>query len=97
MVHLVHDPAGLRAMRGLEGDFAQLLRASALQVYRWDGQSRRTDNGGTVLGRPLRTTRSTRWSAIRRSAVSVPRAICACSGGTRFSEAVCGWISACTF
>ena len=31
MVHLVHDPAGLRAMRGLEGDFAQLLRASALQ------------------------------------------------------------------
>lgn len=50
MVHLVHDPAGLRAMRGLEGDFAQLLRASALQVYRWDGQSRRADNGGTVLG-----------------------------------------------
>ena len=50
MVHLVQEPADLRTMRGLDGDFAQLPCASALRLYRWDGESRRADNGGTVFG-----------------------------------------------
>lgn len=50
MIHVLENAGRLRELRAAAGDMAQLADAAGQRLYRWDEESRRPDNGGTVLG-----------------------------------------------